>query len=44
MKKSDPMHAVFKDKTKFDVQNPIVGSLIAQVQENRAREREGELI
>ena len=39
MKKSNPIDAVFKDKTKFDVQNPIVGSLIAQVQENQARER-----
>ena len=39
MKKSNPINAVFKDKAKFDVQNPIVGSLIAQVQENKARER-----
>ena len=39
MKKSNPIDAVFKDKAKFDVQNPILGSLIAQVQENKARER-----
>ena len=37
-KKSNPIDAVFKDKANFDVQNPIVGSLIAQVQENKARE------
>ena len=40
MKKSNPIHVVFKDKALFDMQNPIVGSLIAQVQENKARERE----
>ena len=40
MKKSNPIDVVFKDKAKFDVQNPVVGSLIAQVQENKARERE----
>ena len=39
MKKSNPIYAVFKDKAKFDVQNPIGGSLIAQVQENKAKER-----
>ena len=39
MKKSNPIDAIFKDKAKFDVQNPIVGSLTAQVQENKARER-----
>ena len=39
MKKSNPIDAFFKDKAKFDVQNPIVGSLMAQVQENKARER-----
>ena len=39
MKKPNPIDAVFKDKAKFDVQNPIVGSLIAQLQENKARER-----
>ena len=40
MKKSNPMDVVFKDKALFDVQNPIAGFLIAQVQENKARERE----
>ena len=40
MKKSNPIDAIFKDKVKFDMQNPVVGSLIAQVQENKKRERE----
>ena len=40
MKKSNPIDAVFKDKAKFDVQNPVVGSLVVQAQENKARERE----
>ena len=40
MKKSNPIDIVFKDKALFDVQNPIVGSLVVQVQENKARERE----
>ena len=40
MKKSNPIDVVFKDKGLFDLQNHIVGSLIAQVQENKARERE----
>ena len=40
MKKSNLIDVAFKDKALFDVQNPIVGSLMAQVQENKARERE----
>ena len=40
MKKSNPINVVFKDEAKFDVQNPVVGSLIAQVQENKKKERE----
>ena len=40
MKKSNPIDVVFKDKAKFDVQNPVVGSLIAQVQESKKKERE----
>ena len=39
MKKSNPIDAVFGDKEKFDVQNPVVGSLIVQVQENKAKEK-----
>ena len=38
-KKSNPIDAAFKDKAKFDVQNPVVGSLIAQVQKNKAKEK-----
>ena len=40
MKKSNPIDVVFKDKAKFDVQNPVVGSLKAQVQESKKKERE----
>ena len=40
MKKSNQIDVVFKDKAKFDVQNPVVGSLIVQVQENKKKERE----
>ena len=39
MKKRNPIDVVFKDKAKFDVQNPIIGSLVAQVQENKANEK-----
>ena len=28
-----------KNKAKFDVQNPIIGSLVAQVQENKINEK-----
>ena len=37
MKKSNLIDVVFKDKAKFDVQNPVVGSLIVQVQQNKKR-------
>ena len=39
MKKSNPIDDLFKDKVVFDVQNPIVSSLILQVQKNKANER-----
>ena len=39
MKKPNSIDVGFKDKTKFDVQNPIIGSLVAQVQENKTNER-----
>ena len=39
MKKRNPIDVVFKDKTKFDGQNPIIGSLVAQVQENKTNEK-----
>ena len=38
MKKPNPIDYVFKDKAKFDVQNPVVGSLFAQVNENKKKE------
>ena len=28
MKKTNPIEVMFKDKSKFDVQNPVVSSLI----------------
>ena len=34
MKKSNPVNVIFKDKTHFDVQNPIIGSLAMQVSNN----------
>ena len=38
MKKSNPIDVVFKYKAKFDMQNPIIGSLSAQDQENKTNE------
>ena len=34
MKKPNPVNVIFKDKVHFDVQNPIVGLLAAQVRNN----------
>ena len=34
MKKPNPVNVIFKDKVHFDVQNPIIGSLVAQVSNN----------
>ena len=39
MKNPNPIDIVFKDKAKFDVQNPIIGFLVAQVQENKTNEK-----
>ena len=39
MKKPNPIDAVFKDKAKFDGQNPIIGSLVAQIQESKTNEK-----
>ena len=39
MKKPNPIDVVFKDKAKFDKQNPIIGFLVAQVQENKTNEK-----
>ena len=40
MKKTNPIEVMFKDKSKFDVQNPVVGSLITQVVDNKKKEKE----
>ena len=40
MKKPNPIEVMFKDKSKFDVQNPVVGSLITQVVDNKKKEKE----
>ena len=39
MKKPKPIHVGFKDQAKFDVQNSIICSLVAQVQENKTNEK-----
>ena len=39
MKKPNPIDLVFKDKVKFDAQNPVTGSVVAQVQENKKNEK-----
>ena len=39
MKKPNPIDVVFKNKAKHDVQIPIIGSLVAQVQENKTNEK-----
>ena len=39
LKKPNPVDVVFDDKAKFDVQNLIIGSLVAQVQENKTNEK-----
>ena len=38
MKKPNPVEVMFKDKSKFDVQNSVVGSLIRQVVDNKKKE------
>ena len=35
MKKPNPIDFVSKDKTKFDIQNPIIGSLYDQIRKNK---------
>ena len=39
LKKPNPVDVVFEDKAKFDVQNLITGSLVAQVQEKKTNEK-----
>ena len=40
MKKPNPIEVMFKDKSKFDVQNPVVDLLITQVVDNQKNEKE----
>ena len=40
MKKTNPIEVMFKDKSKFDVQNPVVSLLITQVVDNKKKEKE----
>ena len=39
MKKPNSKDVVFKDEPKFYMKNPIIGSLVAQVQENKTNEK-----
>ena len=39
-KKPNPIEVMFKDRSKFDVQNSVVGSLITQVVDNKKKEKE----
>ena len=39
MKKSNPIHIVFKDKEKFVTQNPIIGILLTQIQSGKTNEK-----
>ena len=39
MKKPNLIEVMFKDKSKFDVQNPVVGSLIMQVVDNKKKRK-----
>ena len=36
---SSPLGVTFKDAKKFDVQNPIIGNIISQVNANQIREK-----
>ena len=40
MKKPNLIEVMFKDKSKFDVQNPVAGLLITQVADNKKKEKE----
>ena len=37
MKKSNPIDVVFKDKAKFDTQNPIIGTLLTQIESEKSK-------
>lgn len=34
-KKPSPTDFAFKDQAKFDTRNPVIGSLVAQIQDNK---------
>ena len=38
MKKPNPTDFVLKDKAKFDIQNPVIGSLYEQIRKNKKNE------
>ena len=40
MKKPNPIEVMFKDKSEFDVKNPVVSSLITQVVDKKKRDLE----
>ena len=37
MKKANPIDNVFKDKAQFDTQNPIIGTLLTQIQSGKTK-------
>ena len=39
MKKPNPIEVMFKNKSKFDVQNPVAGSLITQVADKKKEKK-----
>ena len=39
IKKSNPIDVVSKDKAKFDTQNPIIGTLLTQIQSGKTNEK-----
>ena len=38
MKKPNPINFVFKDEDKFDIENPVIGSLYEQITKNKKNE------
>ena len=39
MKKSNSVDVVFKDKAEFDIQNPLIGTLLTQIQLGKSNEK-----
>ena len=35
MRKPNPINVAFKDKTKFDTQNPIIGTLLTEIEASK---------